>query len=283
MTVEHGIASDDWSALRRAVSLLEHPGLAARLTSLIGSPIEEGLKLLPNSWHHQISQVSERVVSRSLDVAVSTLTLDRPGRSAPLSHRNLGMLTGAFGGYFGLPGTLLELPFTTMLMMRAIAAVAADEGENLRELEGRLACVEVFALGGRVHADDSADTGYYGVKLALAFHFSSVSEQLVRQGVAAQTLPASIGLVRAIAARFGVAISDKTALQMVPIAGALGGAALNAIFIDHFQDMARGHFIVRRLERKYGADAVRQAYTGIAARAAPGANGAGAETPVYTV
>lgn len=273
---EHGIASEDWADLRRAVQLLEHPGLAARLTSLVGSPIEEGLKLLPETWHQQLAMVSERVISRSLDVAVSTLTLDRPGRSAPLSHRNLGMLSGAFGGYFGLPGTLLELPFTTMLIMRSIAAVAADEGENLREPESRLACVEVFALGGRAREDDAADTGYYGVKLALAFHFSAVSEQLVRRGVAEQVLPASVGLIRAIAARFGVAVSDKVAFQMVPVAGALGGAMLNTIFIDHFQEMARGHFIVRRLERTYGADSVRQAYKGLAARDAQQGSGVSA-------
>ena len=278
MTTNHGIANDDWTDLHRAVELLEHPGLAARLTSLIGSPIEEGLKLLPPTWQQQLSAVSERVVTRSLDTAVSTLNLERPGRSAPLSHRNLGILAGACGGYFGLPGTLLELPLTTMLILRSIAAVAADEGENLRELPGRLACVEVLALGGRVRSDDAADTGYYGVKLALAFHFSAVSEAMVRQGVAVQALPGTVNLVRAIAARFGIAISDKAALQMVPIAGALGGAMLNAIFIDHFQDMARGHFIVRRLERNYGESTIEKAYASIAARSESTATAGGSRS-----
>jgi hypothetical protein len=32
------------------------------------------------------------------------------------------------------------------------------------------------------------------------------------------------------------------------------------VFIDHFQQMAHGHFTVRRLERKYGASAVERAY-----------------------
>ena len=264
--VEQGIANRDWSDLHRAVQLLENPGLAARLTSLIGAPVEEGLKLLPREWHERLAATTESVVSRSLDVAVSTLTLDRPGRSAPLSHRNLSVVTGAVGGYFGLPGTIVELPFTTTLMLRSIAAVAADEGEDLRQLDGRLACIEVFALGGRVRSDDAAETGYYSVKLALAFHFSSVSEHIVRQGVADRTLPAAVSLVRAIAARFGIAISDKVALQMVPVVGAIGGAMLNAIFVNHFQDMARGHFIVRRLEREYGLEAVERAYTAIAAR-----------------
>jgi len=35
---------------------------------------------------------------------------------------------------------------------------------------------------------------------------------------------------------------------------------VNTVFIGHYQDMARGHFIVRRLEKIYGADPVRAAY-----------------------
>jgi hypothetical protein len=46
----------------------------------------------------------------------------------------------------------------------------------------------------------------------------------------------------------------------VPVIGALGGAAVNYAFIDHFQEVARAHFVVRRLERRYGKSAVRDAY-----------------------
>ena len=31
-------------------------------------------------------------------------------------------------------------------------------------------------------------------------------------------------------------------------------------FVDHFQNVARGHFTVRRLERAYGAEVVRAEY-----------------------
>jgi hypothetical protein len=48
--------------------------------------------------------------------------------------------------------------------------------------------------------------------------------------------------------------------QTIPVLGAIGGGLVNTLFISHFQDMARGHFAVRRLERKYGADIVQHAY-----------------------
>jgi hypothetical protein len=49
------------------------------------------------------------------------------------------------------------------------------------------------------------------------------------------------------------------------VLGALGGAAVNAAFMDHFQAVARGHFTVRRLERVYGRGTVRLAYDQIRA------------------
>jgi hypothetical protein len=35
---------------------------------------------------------------------------------------------------------------------------------------------------------------------------------------------------------------------------------VNYAFIDHFQDVARGHFAIRRLERAYGKETVRAHY-----------------------
>ena len=63
-------------------------------------------------------------------------------------------------------------------------------------------------------------------------------------------------LISQIAARFGIVVSEKVAAQAAPILGAIGGAAVNAAFADHFQTLARGHFIVRRLERQHGAGVV---------------------------
>ena len=41
-------------------------------------------------------------------------------------HRGLVAASGVAGGAFGLPGTLLELPVSTTLLLRQIAAVAAE-------------------------------------------------------------------------------------------------------------------------------------------------------------
>lgn len=263
------ISRSDMQALRTAWEKLEHPSLAARLTAIVGTPIEEGMKLLPRGWYQRIHGVAEQTFRRILGSAVATLDTRRTGAPRNDLHKILGMSTGAVGGFFGLPGVLLELPLTTGIILRSIADIAIAQGEDLEELDGRLACVEVFAFGGPHDDDDAAETGYYSLRLALAFHFSLVSQQLVERGIAKQSLPFMVSLSRGIAARFGIAVSDKVALQMVPLVGAAGGALLNAVFVQHYQDMALGHFTVRRLEREYGADTVRRAYERLDRAASP--------------
>ena len=263
------ISRNDMQALRMAREKLEHPSLAARLTAVVGTPIEEGMKLLPRGWYQRIHGVAEQTFRRILDSAVATLDTGRKGASRNDLHKILGMGTGAVGGFFGLPGVLLELPLTTGIMLRSIADIALAQGEDLNELDSRLACVEVFAFGGPHEDDDAAETGYYSLRFALAFHFSLISQHLVERGVAKQSLPLMVSLSRGIAARFGVAVSDKIALQMVPLVGAAGGALLNAVFVQHYQDMALGHFTVRRLERVYGAESVRSAYESLDHSARP--------------
>ena len=69
-----------------------------------------------------------------------------------------------------------------------------------------------------------------------------------------------VRLIATLASRFGIIVSEKVAAQAIPLIGAAGGALINKIFIDHFQNMARGHFIIRRLERRYDKDLIRQEY-----------------------
>ncbi len=169
-------------------------------------------------------------------------------------YHDLGIGTSVAGGLFGLPGLLVELPITTTLMLSAIADIARSEGEDIHSVEARLACMEVFALGGRSEEDDAADTGYYGLRLALALPVSAAARHLRRHGLNAGG-PTLIDLITVISSRFGVTVSEKAAAQLVPL-----GAAVNSVFIHHFQSMARHHFTIRRLERKYGPELVRRAY-----------------------
>ncbi|TVR84579.1 MAG: EcsC family protein [Rhodospirillales bacterium] len=254
------LAAADRADLAAAVEALEHPSLAARIASVIGKPVEEALRLLPQRWHDGLHGAAEGAIRRALTVAVTSLHKQPSGRVNGVSHRTLATVSGAVGGYFGMPALLLELPVATILMLRAIADVARAHGEDLQDPASRLACLEVFAIGGRSPEVTYTEIGYYEVRAMLAVHFTPMARAVADGGTAALALPAGVNLVRGVAARFGAVISDSAAAKMVPVLGAASGALINAVFMRHFQEVAQGHFTIRRLERRYGADVIDAAY-----------------------
>jgi EcsC protein family len=255
------LSHQDRDNLRYAKSLLEHPSLATRITNSIGTPIEKGFKLLPAKWSDIVTHATRTALQKALNLAVTTMMDYEPAPSTDSFHKIIVAVTGAGGGAFGLPALPIELSVSTTVMLRSIADIARSEGENMRSLETRLACIEVFALGGRSKSDDAAETGYFAIRGALARAVSEAIQYITDRGIAQESAPAIMRLIMQIATRFGVSVSEKIAAQAVPIIGAAGGAITNLIFIDHFQGMARGHFIVRRLERTYGPEVIRSRYS----------------------
>jgi hypothetical protein len=243
-----------------AKSLLETPGLAAKITNLIGTPIEKGLDLLPDDWSKNIAKVTEKSLIKASDAAIFTMK-DIPGEESSNIWHKLGVaVSGGVGGFFGLVAIAVELPISTSLILRSIADIARSEGESITTPETQMACLEVFALGGPSDLDDGSESGYFTIRAALAKSVTEAAEFILKKGVTDEAAPILIKLIAKIAEKFGVQVTQKSAAQAVPAIGAAGGAIINTLFIDHFQDMARGHFIVRKLERVYGYDVVKDAY-----------------------
>jgi hypothetical protein len=253
------LAAKDEDDLRYAKELLEHPSLAARLAGALGRPIEMGIGALPAGAGAMISTAARKSLDAALSFAVASMD-DRRRDSIDWGHKLAVALTGAAGGMFGLPALAIELPLSTTIMLRSIADIARSEGEPIKAAESKLACIEVFALGGRLTSDDASESAYFAIRLALAKTLAEAAEHLAGRGVSGAAAPAMVRFLSQVATRFGVPVSEKIIAQSLPVVGAAGGALFNTLFIDHFQDMARGHFIVRRLERAYGHEAVRLAY-----------------------
>lgn len=138
--------------------------------------------------------------------------------------------------------------------------VAQSEGHDINDPQVKLACLEVFALGGPHPQDDGAGSGYFYTRALFARGFGRASKLLFTHGTAGVASPVVSKVLSQIASRFEILLTEKVATQIVPIIGAVGGAGINALFIDHFQQTARGHFIVRRLEKKYGAQKIKKSY-----------------------
>ncbi len=255
------LAEGDLEALRGAVRRLERQSLATRLAQLAGKSARLVDRLLPHAIAEAASLATQSALRASLKMALSS-NFSRWRDESGRWHKALATLAGATGGALGLPALIAELPISTSLLMHAIADIARSEGEDLSTPEGVLACVEVLAVGGSAGSGRPGE-GYYAIKTTLAHSFASLGRYFAERGFVEEGAPVFMRVVSLVARRFGIAISQKFAAQAVPIVGALAGAAINAAFMSHFQTMAKGHFVVRRLQRLYGTEVVAASYARI--------------------
>ncbi|EFK1743295.1 EcsC family protein, partial [Escherichia coli] len=198
------------------------------------------------------------------------------------TNKFFAAVSGAVGGTFGFSALAIELPLSTTIMLRSVADIARSEGFDLDKVETKQACLEVFALGGpsendnavdtAYENDDAVDTAYYATRSftaeamqILSKELSEIATKKVSVNAAMNLTPTQTGkwlatLIEKVATRFGIVITEKTAAQVVPVIGAFAGATLNIMFTDYYQDMARGHFIIKRLEKKYGSEFIKSEY-----------------------
>lgn len=262
----------DINDLKQAITLLEAPSITIQLANLVGGPLEWSLSRLPNLVRKKVQSVVHSALNKSVDAALYTMD-DEPKRaSSPKTHKLAAAASGAVSGFFGAAGLLVELPVSTTIMMRSVADIARGEGFSLADLSVKAACIEVFALGGRSKNDDAAESAYYTSRAMLADIAKHAARELVdiagkkgAEKASARITTSQAGrtlakLIDAVAARLGITVTEKMAAQIVPVIGAASGAAINTLFINHYQRMAQGHFIIKRLERKYGEDEIKSAY-----------------------
>ena len=262
------LSSKELSELQQAIAFLESATFASRIANLLGRQAQMIGRALPAPARRLVAGASQSAMKGALKLALKTMETGGPaqealdptgGLSSRVLHKAAAAASGAVGGAFGLAALPLELPVSTTILLRSIAQIARAAGEDLRQPDAALACLEVFALGNDAGAS-GVESGYFAIRAALARSVNESARFLVQKGVVDEAAPALIRFATQIAARFGVVVSEKLVAQAVPVLGAIGGAAVNLAFAEHFQNLARGHFIVRRLERAHGADAVRFEY-----------------------
>ena len=257
----------DLEALREAVRRLEHVSLAARLNALVGKQVNLAARMLPAMANQAMAAATQAALKAGLKVALLHFE-NRPQEASRMLHKALAAASGAVGGAFGVAALAFELPVSTTIMLRSIADIARGEGEDLRQPDAALACLQVLALGGV--SDETLEGGYFALRGLMTKSAADAAAYLAQKGVADQGAPALVRFIADVAGRFGLVVGEKVAAQAVPIIGAVGGAVVNYAFVDHFQGLARGHFIVRRLERAYGPALVQAEYARLKAEAAPG-------------
>ncbi len=215
--------------------------LVGGLSGFAGQALGRGIRAvaaIPNS-SATVQNVAEFALRRAFAVAVLGLRQPRETQRTRRLARPLVILSGAVGGFVGLPGFLPDASVTSLTIVREIARIAQHEGENLSDDGTRAACLQVFALT-PAPGDQRSDLNYFSARLMM------------------QGRPLAM-LFTEVASRYGLSLSQKFALQAVPVMGAIGGAALNSAFLNHYRNLAKAHFTIRRLERTFGSAAVEAA------------------------
>ena len=248
----------DLADLKRAVALLNGRSFAVRISQQLGG-VAAGLSMMiPGAVRTAALRASEVALGAAMRSAVRHVGRRAASPGRPRNYWVASGVSGAIGGGFGLLGSAVELPVTTVLLMRSIAAIAQEEGEDMARPDIPAACLEVFALDGG-GADATIDSSYFAIRAALARSVREAALYIAQKGAADASAPAMVRLISSVAARFGVVVGEKFVAQAIPLLGAGFGAGINMAFSAHFQNLARGHFIMRRLERAYGEAAVRAA------------------------
>ncbi len=252
-----GLSDAAIGALERALGQVETGrGMLVRLADLMGGAVGQvtrlglrGIGMAP-TLQIKLQGIGESAIVRAFDVAV--VGLKSPAAtalddSAPPDRRWRDLViqaavtaSGAVGGFAGLSGLIPDIGFTTLTIMREIARIAREEGEDLSDPDSRRACLEVFALRSFHAGEEQSELGYFSARAVL------------------RGRPV-VMLLSEVSSHYGLALSRKVSLQMMPVAGALCGASLNAAFLAHYRALARAHFTIRRLERTHGALLVQEA------------------------
>ena len=115
-------------------------GLAARFGNIAGKPIELVGRALPEAASETVAAATTKALHAALAVALRTIEKE-PKAASRLLHKALAAASGAVGGGFGLAALPVELPISTIIMLRSIGDIARSEGEDLADPESALACL----------------------------------------------------------------------------------------------------------------------------------------------
>src|SRR5690242_1002053 len=139
---------EEYQALRQAAAQLRRSrGVVVRaadlLAGILGPVASLGLRRLSVSpvLVGKAQALAEAALRRAFDVAILGVQAERRSRIG-LGDRGSKLFaaaSGVVGGFAGVGGFLPDVTIVTLLIMRRIAVIAAEEGEDLSQPDARAA------------------------------------------------------------------------------------------------------------------------------------------------
>jgi hypothetical protein len=266
-TCKSTLRKEEEQFICEAMKFLDRPGLLIRLANKIGKPIEVAVQALPTKHQKKIRNATQVALQRGLKEVTKTIPARQNTKElVPVKNRTRQLKTwhtaasfgvGAAGGFFGLFSLPIELPLTTAIILRSVAAIADESGMDLNDPQVQLECLYILSLGSPgSDQDDALASAYWTSRTAFARLTHEAASEINRA-----TAPILVKFLAKVAARFEFIVSEKLVAEAVPILGAIGGGVINATFTSYFSQAARYHFGLRALENKHGREAVEYCYS----------------------
>jgi hypothetical protein len=205
-----------------------------------GRYAERGLAFLPRDWRDTLHARAREALSWAWRQASAGMEPGSAGRrTSPGTYRLMTAGSGALTGAVGLPGVLVDLPTSTLLVLRSLAAIAREKGLAVADADVQAACIEAFAYGGPTDADDDADLAFWSTRAAVP--------------VVAEMLPQ-------VSARLSGRLAVLLPVRAVPLVAVAASAGVNWHFAGFFQRMGGVLLALLPLERRYGRAQVRACF-----------------------
>lgn len=237
------LTSDEYDTLVQAASeYLAAQGALMSLMATLGGTIERGLDKLPDGIKDDVTAKVRDALDYAQRVSLSGMDNDAGREASRGLYSVAAAASGGISGFLGLPAILVELPVTTVTILRSIADVARAKGADLSDAGVQATCIETFAYGGPLDDDNDADLAFFAARVGA----TEVAEVIAR-----------------VAVRYAGAILPKIALQAVPVTGAVLGAGLNWSYMRFYQAMASVLFTLRPIELRHDRDQVRSCFSSI--------------------
>jgi hypothetical protein len=93
----------DLQALETAVKLLTDTPVMIKISNVVGSTIEAGLKALPQKGRDVIQQATQKGLNKAVELAGKTLEA-KVQEASTKTHMFAAAASGAIGGFFGFGG-----------------------------------------------------------------------------------------------------------------------------------------------------------------------------------
>ena len=260
--------------IENAVQCLEKPLILLKGIEKFSQYQQKLLDKLPEDTQAKIEEITQKALKQSMELAYRRLQKKEstvsPAEQSILEIEKLDLkshigvfTTGAVGGLSGLLGLAIDLPLTTNQMMLEILKQGQRfQIENKEELLTH--SLGIFALGqAPLNTSPEQASLYLNFRESMDESIHHASKSLLQKS-AGKAIPggkifnsqASALLIKKIAGKFHLKVSEKFLTQLIPVIGAISNGAMNNYFLSYYGRSAHFHFGIKSLEQKYGEDRV---------------------------